>query len=906
LRLVVRRVSFSRAIALVSLSLCCGAYAGVTPAWAQAPNQTPTIVVTSPTDDSLGEPDLRVKASCVDDAPGCSLTLRINHGPVLADSTDGTIDTVIRPPDGEQVLHFYALDAGGLWITKTIPVFVHSAPQLRGVNYYDGVFLDIDDGHLLTWSGPSLWTPPGGTALRSAAIYDRMSRVSTTVWTASHPGQYPVRGVLTPAGALLVIAENGSQPRLHEARGGVLTDLGPIVNGVVVVNGPWAVFAGNGPGPLPLTLRNLITGVNTLVTNDADWNGYDVTADGRVIFSTFTAPRQVMEYTPGSPSVITPLTASAPLWSTDPVTDGSRVVFIRQIDDYSPPSIMLRNADGSETTLATFSKQENVWPREQYHVAGGWVAFVRPTSNSGTMQLWLRAPDGTERQLSFGSWSRPRIEALSETGEIVFSLADYTLGNTTTVRRSFAFPDGRTLDLGTTFGTPLQTDGGWYVIAGKHLLQIGGNPQRAILAEGATGAFFTTDVAIFNPHGTPVPATIRYLPELGPSITETRELPAMSRTTIQVDSIPDLENASVSTIVTSPSTSPLVVERLMSWGSGAGYGGHLATAVDRPRIRWLFAEGSQGFFYTYFLLANNDAMEATVTFTFLVEQGTPVTHVMKVPPFTRRTVYAGDVPGLIDRSFATIIDSTLPIVAERAMYFGDNPLWYGGHGTMGVPEASHTWTHAEGATGSFFDTFLLLANPDEVNVKVRLTYVSFASGQRVVRDKTIPALGRLTINVEEDAPQIGGGGVAVRVESLGAPIVSERAVYWGGAEGWREAHDSFGAPEPGTKWGLAEGRRLMVPGYQTFILIANHGDKAAEVRLTFVREDGQKIERTLTVEAESRANVDCNAVPELGSARFSTLIESLNDQPINVESAIYWNHNIVWDGGGNTLATRLR
>jgi hypothetical protein len=906
LRLIVRRVSSLRAIVLASLSFCCCALAGITPAWAQSPaNQTPTIVVTSPTDYSLGEPDIRVKAACVDDAPGCSLTLGINHGPVLADSADGTLDTVVRPPDGEQVLHFYAIDAGGLWITKTIPVFVHAAPQLRGVNYYDGVFLDIDDGHLLTWSGPSLWTPPGGTALRTAAIYDRMSRVSTTVWTASDPGQWPARGVLTPAGALLVIAENGSQPRLHEARFGILTDLGPIVNGLVVVKGQWAVYAGNGPGPLPLTLRNLITGVSTLVTNDADWNGYDVTADGRVIFSTFTAPRQVMEYTPGSPAVITPLTASAPLWSTDPITDGSRVVFIRQIDDYSPPSIVLRNADGSETTLATFPGQEVFFRGEQYHVAGGWVAFVRPGAGQGSMQLWLRAPDGTERQLSSGLGGRPWIEALAETGEIVFSVQTYD--SDSLPRRSLVFPDGRTLDLGPRFGTPLQTDGGWHVIAGKHLLRIGSNPQRAILAEGATGAFFTTDVAIFNPHDTPVPATIRYLPESGLPITETRELPAMSRTTIQEDGISGLENASVSTIVESPSTSPLVVERLMTWGSGAGYGGHLATAVDRPRIRWLFAEGSQGFFYTYFLLANNDAMEATVTFTFLVEQGTPVTHVMKVPPFTRRTVYAGDITGLINRAFATIIDSTLPIVAERAMYFGDNPLWYGGHGSMGVPEASHTWTHAEGATGAFFDTFLLLANPDEMDVKVRLTYVSFATGQRILRDKTIPALGRLTINVEQDAPQIGGGGVAVRVESLGAPIVSERAVYWGASQVWREAHDSFGAPEPGTKWGLAEGRRGRIPGYQTFILIANHGDKPAQVRLTFVREDGQKVERTVTVEAASRANVDCTPVHELGEAYFSTLVESLNGQPINVEGAVYWNHNfITWDGGGNTLATRLR
>ena len=42
----------------------------------------------------------------------------------------------------------------------------------------------------------------------------------------------------------------------------------------------------------------------------------------------------------------------------------------------------------------------------------------------------------------------------------------------------------------------------------------------------------------------------------------------------------------------------------MTWDA-TGYGGHLGTAVDRPRPRWFFAEGAQGFFHTFFLLANS-------------------------------------------------------------------------------------------------------------------------------------------------------------------------------------------------------------------------------------------------------------------------------------------------------------
>ncbi len=111
-------------------------------------------------------------------------------------------------------------------------------------------------------------------------------------------------------------------------------------------------------------------------------------------------------------------------------------------------------------------------------------------------------------------------------------------------------------------------------------------------------------------------------------------------------------------------------------------------------------------------------------FTFLVEQGTPVTRTVEVAPGTRQTLYAGDVADLINRSFATVIESDVPIVAERAMYFGDSPLWLGGHGSAGVPEPAYRWFFAEGATGPLFDTFILLANPHPVPVTVHVTYIT--------------------------------------------------------------------------------------------------------------------------------------------------------------------------------------
>ena len=75
-----------------------------------------------------------------------------------------------------------------------------------------------------------------------------------------------------------------------------------------------------------------------------------------------------------------------------------------------------------------------------------------------------------------------------------------------------------------------------------------------------------------------------------------------------------MRGTSFSTIVTSTTGLPLVVERTM-WWDATGYGSHTERAVDGPAKTWYFAEGSQGFFSTYVLLANpqSSANSANVT-----------------------------------------------------------------------------------------------------------------------------------------------------------------------------------------------------------------------------------------------------------------------------------------------------
>ena len=156
-------------------------------------------------------------------------------------------------------------------------------------------------------------------------------------------------------------------------------------------------------------------------------------------------------------------------------------------------------------------------------------------------------------------------------------------------------------------------------------------PSVYYLAEGATGEFFDMDVVIANPNTVEAPVDLRFLVPGGGSILRRLTLGAQRRTTLRVNDVPLLASTAVSTVVTSTAGLPLVVERTMVWNH-EGYGGHGDTAVTATGTRWHFAEGSQGFFDTYVLLANPGDVPATVRITFLREFDTPVEIRPQSPP----------------------------------------------------------------------------------------------------------------------------------------------------------------------------------------------------------------------------------------------------------------------------------
>ena len=287
------------------------------------------------------------------------------------------------------------------------------------------------------------------------------------------------------------------------------------------------------------------------------------------------------------------------------------------------------------------------------------------------------------------------------------------------------------------------------------------------------------------------------------------------------------------------------------------------------------------------------------------------------PAHQRATVVAGElallVPGLAQLAsaeFSTVVHSDLPLVVDRTMTWDAQK--YGGHSETSVDSPSSVWYLAEGATGSFFDLFLLLANPSDQAADVTVTYL-LPNGTQIVHAHRVDAAQRYTIWVDQASPSLAETAVSMTVQSTnGVPIVVERSMWWpGDSRTWSEAHNAPGATVTGTAWAVADGEVGDAPGRATYYLIANPGGATAQVKVTLLFADGTPaLARTFTVVANSRFGVSVrDEFPVAVGKRFGALIESTGESPppIVVERAMYADAaGETWAAGTNVLATRLR
>jgi glucose/arabinose dehydrogenase len=437
------------------------------------------------------------------------------------------------------------------------------------------------------------------------------------------------------------------------------------------------------------------------------------------------------------------------------------------------------------------------------------------------------------------------------------------------------------------------------------------------LAEGSSNTFFETTIGLANPGAQPAAVLLRFLRSDGTTVSRVVSVPARQHLTVRPAQIAGLETADFSTIV--DTDQEVVVERTMIWSTADRFGSHSERAVNAPSTSWFFAEGAtHGAFDTFYLLENPTANEALAQITYLLPNGaTPIVQGVSVFPFSRRTIPLDEQSGLAETDVSARIEVTngVGIIAERAMYRTSHGRPFNaGHASAGVTAANTNWFFAEGATGDFFDMFLLLANPAAAPTTARVRYLLPGGAQPFVKDYELGPQSRTTINVEGEDASLLSAAVAMVVEAA-TPIVAERAMYWPGpsGSGWQEAHNSPGTTETGTVWAIAGGEMGGANGTQTFVLIANTSNFPGQARVTVLREGATPLVEVIDLLPDSRQNVNIFDYPvfaPVANSRFGVLIESLGDTPaqIVVERATYSNdaNGTLWAAGSNSLASKIQ
>jgi hypothetical protein len=314
----------------------------------------------------------------------------------------------------------------------------------------------------------------------------------------------------------------------------------------------------------------------------------------------------------------------------------------------------------------------------------------------------------------------------------------------------------------------------------------------------------------------------------------------------------------------------------------------------------------------------------TATIRYLRPAGSaPVERSYTLLPRSRRTIAVNlGGPELASTDVSAVITATGPIMAERAMYRNRaGQLFAAGHDSAGVTAPALEWFLAEGASGPFFDLFVLLANPGPTDASVTVDYLLLGGG---VLSKTyaVAASSRRTIWVDAEELPAGSGehplanvAVSAAIRSTnGVPIVVERTMWWPGPETtpdfWYETHNAFGTTTPAPAWLVAGGVVGGADAAETYVLIANPSSTAGTVRVTLLREtSADNATVTLPIAASSRTNLSIGSRFAGLSGRFGVLVESVETPPLPlvVEVATYASPGgVTWASGGAALATPIR
>jgi hypothetical protein len=429
---------------------------------------------------------------------------------------------------------------------------------------------------------------------------------------------------------------------------------------------------------------------------------------------------------------------------------------------------------------------------------------------------------------------------------------------------------------------------------------------RVYLAEGATGSFFDTQYALARTF----PAGALMTVQKGDGTTMRLLVPSVpNRKTILPRYAAGLESGDFSAMI--ETVQPVAVDRTMRWGD-LDHGRHAESGGPAPSTTWHLAEGTTVHeFHLFYLLQNPGEATVQATVRFLRPSLPPLVRTYTLLPHSRTTIYVNLVPELEDSDVSAAITASSPIVVERSMYANrPGQLFALGQAAMGATEPSTSWFLAEGATGTFFDTYVLISNPSSTAADVTARFLR-SDGVEIRRTYRVGAESRFTIFVDA-IPELASAAMSTAIESTNAvPVVVERSMYWpGGFYDYYASHGSVGATRTSIDWLMAEGEEGGFQDIQTYVLIANPSTVPATVQVSIHSETGGYGTQQVTVAPTSRRNVAIRELfPSAMGTRFATRVTStgISPVPVVVERSMFWNvRGVVWAAGTSALATPLR
>jgi Pro-kumamolisin, activation domain len=455
-------------------------------------------------------------------------------------------------------------------------------------------------------------------------------------------------------------------------------------------------------------------------------------------------------------------------------------------------------------------------------------------------------------------------------------------------------------------------------------------------AEGSVGGGFEEYLTIQNPNTTTAATVnVTYLFQSLSAVTKTHTIAASTRGTIYVNGDLGISSTSpqqaIAAIVQVSSGPAIVVERPMYFNFLGIRSGTDVVGATSPQTTYYFprvdTRRSGRTYYTFITMLNpSTTQNATVTARFYTgtcgQNGQPACPIQMV---TILPLHRGTIIPPTGLQMAVSVNSSLPVVVERPMYFSDNIPTAGGVTTgaaseVGATSPGNDWLFAEGYTGPNFQEYFILANfgTTATTATIKLEYTN---GHTQAIPVNVPALGQLTFDVNQANAHPTGTcdvnpcqtttSVSAELTSAG-PVVADRLMYFhygsshitGGTETVGEA-----GPASHSVYAFAEGYTANT--FQEYLTLQNPTNNSETVAVTLFA-DGYVFQQQVIAKAHSRQTVYINGlvVPiaqvynNMGANSFavSLSVQALGaNSKIVAERPMYFNYKGIDQGGTDVL-----